>query len=55
METEVKLLEAETFSSLLKEEAEKGDTNAIQELWQSVPDHVQDDAWNFGDIFCSYD
>jgi HemY protein len=41
MEAEVKLLEAETFSSLLKEEAGKGDANSIQELWQSVPDHVK--------------
>ena len=41
MEAEVKLLEAETFSSLLKEEAGKGDANAIQELWKSVPDHVK--------------
>jgi HemY protein len=41
MEAEVKLLEAETFSSLLKEEAGKGDANAIQALWQSVPDHVK--------------
>ncbi len=41
MEAEVKLLEAETFSSLLKEEAGKGDANTIQALWQSVPDHIK--------------
>ncbi len=41
MEAEVKLLEAETFSSLLKEEAGKGDASTIQALWQSVPDHIK--------------
>lgn len=41
MEAEVKLLEAETFSSLLKETAEKGDQDEIQALWQSIPDHIK--------------
>ncbi len=41
MEAEVKLLESETFSSLLKQAANKGDTFEIQELWQSIPEHIQ--------------
>ena len=41
MEAEVKLLESETFSSLLKQAAKKGDTFEIQELWQSIPEHIQ--------------
>ena len=41
MEAEVKLLESETFSSLLKQAAKKGDAFKIQELWQSIPEHIQ--------------
>jgi HemY protein len=41
MEAEVKLLESETFSSLLKQAADKGDVLEIQELWQSIPEHIQ--------------
>ena len=41
MEAEVKLLESETFSNLLKQAAEKGDAFEIQELWQSIPEHIQ--------------
>jgi len=41
MEAEVKLLETETFSSLLKQAAEKGDAEDIQQLWTSIPEHVQ--------------
>ena len=41
MEAEVKLLESETFSSLLKQAAEKGDAFEIQELWQSIPEHIK--------------
>jgi len=41
MEAEVKLLESETFSSLLKQAAKKGDASEIQELWQSIPEHIQ--------------
>jgi HemY protein len=41
MEAEVKLLESETFSSLLKQAAEKGDSEEIQQLWQTIPEHVQ--------------
>jgi len=41
MEAEVKLLETETFSSLLRQAAEKGNAEKIQELWSSIPEHVQ--------------
>lgn len=41
MEAEVKLLEVETYSVLLKDAAEHEDAGEIQELWQSVPEHVQ--------------
>ncbi len=41
MEAEVKLLETETFSMLLKQAAEKGNANAIRELWQEIPEHIK--------------
>ena len=41
MEAEVKLLESETFSGLLKQAAEKGDAFEVQELWQSIPEHIR--------------
>jgi len=41
MEAEVKLLEVETYSVLLKEAAEHEDEREIQDLWQSVPEHVK--------------
>ncbi len=41
MEAEVKLLETETFSRLLKQAAEQGDAEKIQQLWTSIPEHVQ--------------
>ncbi|NOQ15985.1 MAG: heme biosynthesis protein HemY [Methyloprofundus sp.] len=41
MEAEVKLLEVETYSVLLKEAAEHENAGEIEELWQSVPDHVK--------------
>lgn len=41
MEAEIKLLEAETFSSLLKEQAGKRDAQKIQEVWESTPKHVK--------------
>jgi len=37
MEAEIKLLEVETFSLLLKEAAETSNANEIQELWNSIP------------------
>jgi len=42
LETEIKLLETETFSELLKQAAEQGDVQEIKALWQSIPGHVQD-------------
>lgn len=41
METEVKLLETKTFSTLLKQAAEKGDMSAIQSCWDDIPDHIK--------------
>lgn len=41
MEAEIKLLEAEAFSGLLRQAAENGDYIKIQELWQEVPDHIK--------------
>ena len=41
MEAEVKLLESETFSSLLKQAARTGDVGEIQKLWNDIPEHVQ--------------
>lgn len=41
MEAEIKLLEVETFSVLLKDAAEHSNAGQIQELWSSVPDYVQ--------------
>ncbi len=41
MEAELKLLETETFSMLLREAAENQDVAEIQSVWQSVPEHIQ--------------
>lgn len=41
METEIKLLEAEVFSGLLRQAAENGDYTKIQEVWQEVPDYIK--------------
>jgi HemY protein len=41
MEAEVKLLETEAFSQLLKQSAEKGDVEEIQTLWSEIPDHIK--------------
>ncbi|MGR8942505.1 MAG: heme biosynthesis HemY N-terminal domain-containing protein, partial [Gammaproteobacteria bacterium] len=41
MEAEVKLLEAETFSRLLKQAAEIGDVNQIALLWSEMPTHIK--------------
>lgn len=42
MEAEVKLLETETFSALLKSKAETRDAAALRELWENVPRHIQE-------------
>ena len=41
MEAEVKLLESETFSRLLKQAAETENADKVQEVWSSMPEHVQ--------------
>ncbi|MBE0468366.1 MAG: heme biosynthesis protein HemY [Methyloprofundus sp.] len=41
MEAEIKLLEVETFSFLLKEAAETANAKEIQALWDSIPAYVQ--------------
>lgn len=41
METEVKLLETETHTRLLKQAAEEGDRDDIQKIWSEVPEHVR--------------
>jgi HemY protein len=42
METEVKLLEVETYSTLLKETVGKSDAKGIQALWRDIPAHIQE-------------
>ncbi len=41
MEAEVKLLETETYSSLLRQSAEQGNATKIKQVWESIPEHVQ--------------
>lgn len=41
MEAEVKLLETETYSRLLRQAAEKGNAEEIQRLWSEIPDHIK--------------
>lgn len=41
MEGEVKLLETQTFSRLLKQAAEQNDEQAVQTCWDSVPNHIR--------------
>ncbi|EIC30662.1 heme biosynthesis protein HemY [Methylomicrobium album] len=41
MEAEVKLLETETFSRLLKQAAELGDASQIALLWSETPAHIK--------------
>lgn len=41
METEVKLLETETFSRLLKQAAAGNSQQAIQDCWVRVPEHIK--------------
>lgn len=42
MEAEIKLLETETYSALLKQKAELRDGEEIMNLWASVPKHIQE-------------
>lgn len=41
LEAEVKLLESETFSRLLKQAAEQKDADKIQALWADIPSHIK--------------
>jgi HemY protein len=41
MEAEVKLLETEAFSQLLKQAAEKGNAEEIQSLWSEIPNFIK--------------
>ncbi|MCK5829231.1 MAG: heme biosynthesis protein HemY [Methylococcales bacterium] len=41
LEAEVKLLESETFSRLLKQAAEEKDAGKIQALWADIPSHIK--------------
>ncbi len=41
MEAEVKLLETETHSRLLREAAEEGNEQDIQQCWENVPEHIR--------------
>lgn len=41
MEAEVKLLETETFSRLLKQSVEQNDEQAIRACWEGIPDHIK--------------
>ena len=41
METEVKLLETQTYSSLLKKAAGQNDPKAVQVCWRDIPNHIK--------------
>ncbi len=41
MEAEIKLLETETFSKLLKQAAEAGDVAVITDLWAQIPAYIK--------------
>ncbi|MDD5411390.1 MAG: heme biosynthesis HemY N-terminal domain-containing protein [Methylobacter sp.] len=41
MEAEIKLLETEAFSELLKLASERGDVAEIEKLWSEIPDYIQ--------------
>jgi len=41
MEAEIKLLETEAFSKLLKQSAGTGDVDAIQALWSEIPNYIR--------------
>jgi HemY protein len=41
MEAEVKILETETFSRLLKQAAEQNEQQAVQDCWDGIPDHIK--------------
>lgn len=41
MEAEIKLLETETFSNLLRQAASQKDISACEELWSGMPDYIK--------------
>jgi len=41
LEAEIKLLETETYSALIKQKAETRDAIALRNLWQEVPEHIR--------------
>jgi HemY protein len=41
MEAEIKLLETEAFSKLLKQSAESGNVEAIRTLWAEIPNYIK--------------
>ncbi|MGZ4992747.1 MAG: heme biosynthesis HemY N-terminal domain-containing protein [Methylobacter sp.] len=41
MEAEIKLLETEVFSKLLKQAAERGSADEIDSLWAEIPDYIR--------------
>lgn len=41
METEIKLLQTKTYSSLLKKAAAQNDEAAIQACWSEIPEHIR--------------
>lgn len=41
MEAEIKLLETETFSSLIKQKSEAHDAVALRNLWLEIPEHIR--------------
>jgi HemY protein len=41
MEAEIRLLETETYSALLKRKAETRDAAVLREMWRHVPEHVR--------------
>ncbi|MCU0733935.1 MAG: heme biosynthesis protein HemY [Methylotetracoccus sp.] len=41
MEAEIKLLETETYSALLKQASEKQDPAELEALWKTIPDHIR--------------
>jgi HemY protein len=41
MEAEIKLLETEVFSKLLKQAAKRGNVDDIESLWAEIPEHIK--------------
>ncbi len=41
MEAEIKLLETETYSSLIKQKSEARDAVALRNLWLEIPEHIR--------------